>query len=173
MDTFYVAPVTMDDIEKLQNISRITFTQTFAQHNSLEDMEAYLNKSFARDQLLSEINNPHSEFYFALAGKEVLGYLKINTGIAQTEMKDVDALEIERIYVEKKYLGKHVGQILFNKAIDIAKSKNVNYLWLGVWEENHRALAFYTKNGFVPFDKHLFKLGNDIQTDIMMKLALQ
>ena len=61
---------------------------------------------------------------------------------------------------------------MYNKALQIAQEKNVGYLWLGVWEENHRALAFYKKNGFVEFDKHIFKLGNDPQTDIMMKLTL-
>jgi ribosomal protein S18 acetylase RimI-like enzyme len=65
-----------------------------------------------------------------------------------------------------------VGQLLFDRAVEIAKQKSAIYMWLGVWEKNHQALAFYKKNGFVPFDKHIFKLGNDEQTDIMMKLEL-
>jgi ribosomal protein S18 acetylase RimI-like enzyme len=101
-----------------------------------------------------------------------VGYLKINIGDAQTEKKDLNAFEIERIYVDSAFLGKKIGQLLFQKAIDLAKQKKVAYVWLGVWEENHRALAFYNKNGFIPFDKHIFKLGNDEQTDIMMKLIL-
>ena len=96
----------------------------------------------------------------------------MNTGDAQTELKDLNAFEIERIYVDKAYLGKKIGQLLFEKAIELAKSKNATYVWLGVWEENYRALAFYEKNGFVPFDKHVFMLGSDAQTDIMMKLLL-
>ena len=96
----------------------------------------------------------------------------MNFGQSQTELQDDKALEIERIYVLKEFHGKNVGQILYNKAIEIAKQNKADYVWLGVWEENPRAIAFYKKNGFVEFDKHIFKLGDDEQTDIMMKLKL-
>jgi ribosomal protein S18 acetylase RimI-like enzyme len=172
MESITIVPVELKDVEKLQAISRITFSQTFTEHNSAEDMDAYLNKSFSIPQLSSEIANVDSEFYFAQEGATVIGYLKVNTGTAQTESKEPNAFEIERIYVDADFLGKKIGQLLFNKAIELAKAKNKSYVWLGVWEENHRALAFYKKNGFVPFDKHIFKLGNDEQTDIMMKLEL-
>jgi len=85
---------------------------------------------------------------------------------------DSKSLEIERFYVPKEFHGKSVGQILYDKAIQVAKQKNAECVWLGVWEENSRAISFYKKNGFVAFDKHIFKLGNDEQTDIMMKLKL-
>jgi ribosomal protein S18 acetylase RimI-like enzyme len=172
MNSITILQVGLNDVEKLQAISRTTFSQTFDEHNSPEDMQTYLDKSFAIDQLKTEINNPDSEFYFAVDANTVVGYLKINIREAQTEKKDVNAFEIERIYVDHAYLGKKIGQSLFNKAIDLAISKKAAYVWLGVWEENHRALAFYKKNGFIPFDKHIFKLGNDEQTDIMMKLEL-
>ena len=169
-----ITKVGIEDVVKLQTISRSTFVQTFDEHNNPDDMQTYLNTSFSAEKLSSELNNHNSAFYFAMDNElnEVVGYLKVNTGDVQTEKMDLNAFEIERIYVDKAYFGKKVGQLLFNKAIEIAKSKKVNYVWLGVWEENHRALAFYTKNGFVAFDKHIFKLGNDEQTDIMMKLIL-
>ena len=172
METISIVPVSANDVEKLQAISRVTFLQTFAAHNNEADMEAYLNSSFAIDKLREELNNTQSKFYFAQDGEMIVGYLKINTGEAQTEQKEINAFEIERIYVDSAYLGKKIGQLLFNKAIDLATEKKAVYVWLGVWEENHRALAFYKKNGFIPFDKHIFKLGNDEQTDIMMKLEL-
>ena len=172
MNEVTIRPVDLADINALQEISKTTFSQTFSQHNSKEDMEAYLSTSYSVEKLTSEINHPNSEFYFAIADHKVVGYLKVNTGNAQTENQDLTAYEIERIYVDSAYLGKKIGQLLFNKAVALAKEKNKSYVWLGVWEENHRALAFYQKNGFVPFDKHIFKLGNDEQTDIMMKLVL-
>jgi hypothetical protein len=89
--------------------------------------------------------------------------------LSQTEIKSSKSLEIERIYVLKEYQGKKAGQLLYNKATEIASDKNVDFLWLGVWENNHRAINFYKKNGFVEFDKHIFTLGSDKQTDIMMK----
>jgi len=82
-------------------------------------------------------------------------------------------MEIERIYVLKDFHGKNIGQLLFEKAIELATQKNANYIWLGVWEENPRAINFYKKNGFVEFDKHIFVLGDDEQTDIMMRLELK
>jgi ribosomal protein S18 acetylase RimI-like enzyme len=173
MDIIKTEKVTIADIERLQVIGKQTFLETFLEDNSKQDMDNYLSNSFSSDKLKKEIENPNSEFYFASLNDEVIGYLKLNSGDAQTELKDNDALEIERIYVSKRFLGKKVGQLLYEKALLIAKQKNVGYIWLGVWEENHRALAFYTKNGFIEFDKHDFKLGNDIQTDIMMKLVLK
>jgi diamine N-acetyltransferase len=172
MESIIIVPVTLNDVEKLQAISRITFSQTFMEYNTAEDMETYLSNSFSIEKLSAELNNPDTEFYFAQDQDIIVGYLKVNTGLAQTENKDATAFEIERIYVDQAYLGKKIGQLLFEKAIELAKAKNKSYVWLGVWEENHRALAFYHKNGLVPFDKHIFKLGNDEQTDIMMKLEL-
>jgi ribosomal protein S18 acetylase RimI-like enzyme len=172
MEAIKIRNVSIDEVEQLQAISRSTFVQTFAEHNSEADMAAYLETSYSLEKLTNELNNPFSEFYFACIHEQIVGYLKINIGSAQTENKDANAFEIERIYVDQAYLGKKIGQLLFEKAIDLAKVKKASYVWLGVWEENHRALAFYKKNGLLPFDKHIFKLGNDEQTDIMMKLQL-
>ncbi len=136
-------------------------------------MTKYLDEYFSVEKLTVEFKNKSSEFYFATIGKNVIGYLKLNFGQAQTELQDEKALEIERIYVIKEFHGKDVGQLLYDKALQIAKQKIVEYIWLGVWEENRRAINFYTKNGFVEFDKHIFKLGNEVQTDKMMKLSLK
>jgi ribosomal protein S18 acetylase RimI-like enzyme len=103
----------------------------------------------------------------------VIGYFKVNFGDAQTELQDKNSLEIERIYVSKDFHGKKVGQILYDKALEIAKTKKLDYVWLGVWEQNLRAVQFYKKNGFVEFDKHIFKFGNEDQTDLMMKKDLR
>lgn len=172
MENIKVVSITLDDIPRLQQVACETFSETFAAANTEEDMQQYLEKSFATDKLTEELNNPASQFYFAVLNEAVIGYLKINTGQAQTELKDAGAMEIERIYVLKAYHGKKVGQLLYEKAISIAHSLPVSYVWLGVWEENARAISFYIKNGFVPFDKHVFKLGSDEQTDIMMKKIL-
>ena len=165
--------VTLNDIDQLQKIGRQTFQETFSEANSEENMKNYLEEGFSNEKLTSEVNDKNSELYFAILDDEIIGYLKLNFGESQTEIQDNKALEIERIYVSKECHGKSVGQILYDKAIHIAKQKNADYVWLGVWEENARAIRFYKKNGFAEFDKHIFKLGNDQQTDIMMKLQLK
>lgn len=166
---FQIKRANIGDVLLLQSIGRQTFQETFAPNNTAENMSKYLEEGFAEQKLMDELANPSSEFYFALDEHQVIGYLKLNYGHAQTELKDNKALEIERIYVLQAYQGKNIGQLLYAKAIEVAKQAFVDYVWLGVWEENHRALRFYQKNGFVPFDKHIFKLGDEEQTDILMK----
>src|SRR5690606_35449058 len=110
-----------------------------------------------------------SSFYFAELNGGAIGYLKLNTRQAQTEPQDSEALEIERIYVLQAYRGRKIGQMLYEKAIQVAQQENVPYIWLGVWEHNLPAIRFYQKNGFTEFDKHVFRLGDAEQTDIMMR----
>jgi diamine N-acetyltransferase len=172
MENITIERVTLNDIDQLQKIGKQTFYETFAASNTEENMKKYLEEGFTIEKLTAELNNEHSAFYFAILDAAVIGYLKINFGKSQTEIKDDKALEIERIYVPKEFHGKKVGQLLYEKAIQIAKDAHADYVWLGVWEENPRAINFYKKNGFLEFDKHIFKLGNDEQTDIMMKLQL-
>jgi len=167
-----IVQINNSNIAALQQIGRQTFAETFAESNTAENMAKYLEEAYAYEKLSAELNDANSVFYFALIEDKVVGYLKLNFGASQTELKDNDALEIERIYVLKAFHGKKVGQLLFDKAIEVAKAQHVKYVWLGVWENNKRALQFYTKNGFVEFDQHVFILGDEAQTDIMMKLEL-
>ncbi|MNJ88795.1 Protease synthase and sporulation negative regulatory protein PAI 1 [compost metagenome] len=169
METVEIKPCSTADVEALQKIGRQTFEETFTAYNTAANMQQYLKEGFSSEKLLNEINDPGAKFYLAVMDKEVVGYLKINSGNSQTEMKDSKALEIERIYVLAQYHGLKVGQLLYEKALQIAIDKGVKYIWLGVWEENPRAIRFYTKNGFTEFDKHIFKLGTDEQIDIMMR----
>jgi ribosomal protein S18 acetylase RimI-like enzyme len=113
-----------------------------------------------------------SEFYFAKKEDKIVGYLKLNFGDSQTESIDENGMEIERIYVLKAFHRQGIGQYMFDKAVDMARQKQLKFLWLGVWEENYKALNFYKKNGLVEFDKHNFILGNDVQTDVLMKMWL-
>jgi ribosomal protein S18 acetylase RimI-like enzyme len=173
MNSITITKIGPAQLAQLQAIGRQTFTETFSSTNSEANLNAYLQYGFSASKLTDELNNPNSEFYFATLNDKVIGYLKINFGIAQTELQDPKAMEVERIYVLGEFQSKKVGQLLFEKALAIAKNKKVDFVWLGVWEENHRAIRFYTKNGFVAFDSHIFLMGNDKQTDILMKLQLQ
>ncbi|WP_207425902.1 GNAT family N-acetyltransferase [Pedobacter sp. SYSU D00535] len=167
-----IKQVTLDNLLQLQEISRQTFSEAFAATNSEENMVKYLQESFSAEKLMTELTNENSAFYFGIIGEKVVGYLKLNSGAAQTDLKDKDALEIERIYVLQEFHGKKVAQSLYKKAIEVATRRNARFIWLGVWEKNPRAIRFYRKNGFVEFDQHIFKLGEDEQTDILMKLEL-
>jgi len=173
MENVHIRKVALSGVHQLQQIARQTFSETFSKSNSAENMKQYLAEGFSDEKIISEVSNEESEFYFALLNDEIIGYLKVNYGEAQTELNDNNALEIERIYVLQAFHGKNIGQVLYEKAIEIAKQRKTGYVWLGVWEENPRAIHFYKKYGFVEFSKHIFKLGDDEQTDIMMKLNLK
>jgi ribosomal protein S18 acetylase RimI-like enzyme len=172
MENIKIRKITINDIDQLKEIGKRTFFETFSSYNSEENMKEYLESGFSSEKLAAELNDKDSEFYFTELEGNAIGYLKINVGPSQTEIKDKNSLEIERIYVLNEFHGKQVGQVLYEKALAISKRKNANYIWLGVWEKNPRAILFYEKNGFVKFDKHIFKVGDDKQTDIMMKLKL-
>lgn len=172
MENITIKKATPKDIDLLQKISRETFFETYSKLNTEENMQKYLEENFALETLTTELDNSNSEFYFALRGGDVIGYLKLNFGASQTDLKDNKSVEIERIYVLRAFHGNNVGHRLYEKAIQVAKQIKADYVWLGVWEENAKAIAFYKKHGFVEFDKHIFKLGDDEQTDFMMKLEL-
>lgn len=173
MDNLEIRKATYKDTEMLLTIGRQTFFEKFTENNSEENMLKYASEAYTFEKILSEVNNPNSQFYLATLNNLTVGYLKINFGDAQTELQDPQALELERIYVLNKFQGKKIGQMLFEKTLEIAKKAKVNYFWLGVWEENTSAIKFYEKNGLKAFSKHIFRLGDDPQTDIMMKIELE
>ncbi len=172
MNEITIKKVTIKDVAILQELARRIFFDSFANDNSAKNMEEYMDKAFSIQQLTLELNNPDSVFYFAEHQEIPIGYLKLNYGSAQTELQSQNALEIERIYISKEYQGKRIGQRLCDKAITMAKEKGLDYVWLGVWQKNHKSIRFYEKYGFEKFGRHIFLLGKDKQTDIMMKLEL-
>jgi ribosomal protein S18 acetylase RimI-like enzyme len=173
MENITLRKATLADSSHLQQIGRQTFHETFAASNSEQNMKTYLEEGFSLEKLTAELQNPDSAFYFAELGHAVIGYLKVNAGASQTELQEESALEIERIYVLQAYHGQKVGQRLYEQALWLAREAQADYVWLGVWEENPRAIRFYQKNGFVEFDRHIFTLGDDEQTDLMMRLPLR
>lgn len=156
----------------LRDISIRTFEETFAGDNSAEDMSNYILHNLSIGKLSEELSNPKSEFYFAEKDAEVVGYLKINSGAAQTEPQPGNTLEIERIYVAREYLRMKIGHLLLQKALDRAMEVQADFIWLGVWEHNERAIRFYQNNGFEVFGSHQFTLGSDLQTDLLMRKFL-
>jgi GNAT superfamily N-acetyltransferase len=172
MNNIAISRISINDLFLLQKISIQTFTETFTPTNSAENIGTYIQDNLNEKQLTFELGNPNSQFYIAYANDEAVGYIKVNFGEAQTERIDSNTLEIHRIYVLQSFHGKMIGQLLLDKAIQIAQNVGYESIWLGVWELNHKAIQFYTKNGFTVFDTHDFMMGNDKQTDLLMKLTI-
>jgi len=168
-----IREVKAEELPELRTLSLQTFIETFAKDNSVENMQAYLDEAFAPGKLEKEFRHPETAFYFALSGDLPVGYLKLQWGKAQSERMKGQSLEIERIYVLMSQYGKQAGPTLLEKAIAVAAEKGSEYIWLGVWEANARAIRFYEKNGFEVFSKHNFRLGQETQTDLLMKRMLK
>jgi ribosomal protein S18 acetylase RimI-like enzyme len=161
------------DLSNLVMISRKVFHNAFDHLNTPENMKEYMDRAFNKEQLLSEIENPYSEFYFISVDDDIAGYLKINQGPAQSDIRDQESLEIERIYVYQDIQSKGLGTLLMDKAITRARELGLTYIWLGVWEKNPNAIRFYERHGFHVFGKHSFKMGDDLQTDLLMKREIK
>ncbi len=173
MNNLQIKIVEPSDVNELLTLSYQTFYDAFfIPFNSAEDFEAYTSVAFNVDKLLSEINNPDSVFYFALIDDEKVGYIKLNYSSAQTELQDENAVEIERIYILQTHQGKKIGNQLLDFVTAKAIEVKLHYIWLGVWEHNIDAQRFYERAGFVKFGSHDFWVGNNKQTDFLMKKML-
>ena len=173
MQAYEIKKVTIADIQDLQQISGETFSETFGSQNSTENMEKFLNKAYAEEKLRSEIENKNSNFYFLIVNNQVAGYLKVNEGDAQTEQVADNALEVERIYLKQNFQLQGLGLILIKLAEELARKKNKANMWLGVWEKNYQAQAFYKKDGFKRVSQHTFVVGDDPQTDFILVKELK
>ncbi|WP_077212675.1 GNAT family N-acetyltransferase [Bacillus dakarensis] len=163
---------TLENLHELQKISYETFNETFKDQNSPENMKAYMEKAFNSTQLEKELLNSSSQFYFVHFHNEIAGYLKININDAQSEKMGDESLEIERIYIKSHFQKQGLGKYLLNQAIDIARNLTKKKIWLGVWEKNENAIAFYKKMGFVQTGAHSFNMGDEEQTDFIMTKIL-
>ncbi|MBD0384392.1 GNAT family N-acetyltransferase [Paenibacillus sedimenti] len=170
--TINIKKCTLEDSRKLQEISYETFNETFKDQNSPENMNAYLERAFNLKQLEKELSNNFSQFFFVYFNNEVTGYLKVNTNDAQSEKMGDESLEIERIYIKNKFQKHGLGKYLLNKAMEIAMERDKKKIWLGVWEKNENAIAFYKKMGFVQTGAHSFYMGDEEQIDVIMTKTL-
>ncbi|MGC6770270.1 GNAT family N-acetyltransferase [Enterococcus sp. LJL51] len=159
---------TSEDLELLQKISIETYSDTFGAYNTGENMAVYLKEAYNREKLAKELVNPLSQFYFIYEDTQLAGYMKLNSGDAQTEPIDKNALEVERIYIRAAFKRKGLGKKLIETAVKTANAQKKTSIWLGVWEKNDAAKVFYEKMGFLEYGSHDFYMGDDKQTDLIL-----
>jgi ribosomal protein S18 acetylase RimI-like enzyme len=161
-----------EDAELLAELGARTFDETFAEDNSPEDMAAYVADSFNVGRLTAELNDPLSVFFIAEVDGSAAGYAKIRAGEAEGGVEGERPVELVRLYVLQEWLGRGVGQALMRRCIDEAREMGFQTIWLGVWERNGRAQAFYRKWDFHEVGEHIFHLGSEPQRDIVMQRAV-
>ena len=155
------------------DLSRRTFYDTFAPHNTVENMDLFMNTQFTRKQLISQVGAPGNTFLLAHLEDRAVGYARLFEGTELPgDLAGTRSIEVARIYADQNVIGKGIGKALMQACIDLARQKGMEWIWLGVWEHNHRAIGFYEKMGFAIFDRHIFLLGQDVQYDWCMRRKL-
>lgn len=167
-----IRPLKANDLHSLQKLSVETFVDTFIDSNTSDDLASCIDSLYNTEKLTRELAAKHSYFYFVEVEDQIAGYLKLNTRYEQTEGQRDDSLEIERLYILPRFKGLHLGSKLMKFALDLAKEKDKKRVWLGVWEHNEPAQAFYSCWGFKRFSQHTFQVGSDPQTDELWELTL-
>ncbi|CAN5564023.1 N-acetyltransferase [soil metagenome] len=174
MNLVSIRPATADDARLLTDLSYTTFWDAFAHHpkNAPDDLDHYMRQAFNIEQINAELSEPNAVFLIAEIDGKPAGYAKLIIGSIEPGITAERPIELARLYSHQEYLGKGVGQNLMDECFTFARSHGHDVMWLGVWEFNPRAQAFYTKNGFREVGKHVFQLGADPQTDLLMQLEL-
>ena len=172
MNTITVRLADKNDAELIAEMSRATFYDSFAKDNTTEDMDIFLNEQFTKTALRKEVEERDGIFLLAYEDQVPCGYARMRLRNNEHIPADVNAIEIARIYAQSSAIGKGVGSALMEQCITIAKEQNKAVIWLGVWEKNERAIAFYQRWGFEKFSEHKFLLGRDLQTDWLMKRSV-
>lgn len=165
-----IRQATESDAELVAAISRETFCDSFAENNTAENMQLFLDGPFSTPLLMAELSDPDCIFFLIYHKEEPAGYIKLKPGKHPELMVAGKAIEICRFYARKHMIGKGIGKAMMQHAIAYAKENNYTTIWLGVWEQNQRAINFYHSFDFKKFSEHDFVLGRDVQRDwLMMK----
>jgi ribosomal protein S18 acetylase RimI-like enzyme len=172
-ETVTIRSCSAHDAETIMSLGIRTFRDTFDEANTPENMMQYINKTFTLRKIREELQEPGSVFFLAEKDEEAVGYARVRVSKKPEGLDGYSPLEIERLYSDKKFIGKRVGHILMSTCLHHAKEHGYDCVWLGVWELNARAIAFYEKWGFEKFGEHVFMLGTDAQTDLMMRKKLE
>jgi ribosomal protein S18 acetylase RimI-like enzyme len=168
-ETITIRSCSLHDVEVIKSLGIRTFRETFDEMNTPQNMMLYINSTFTIRRIKEELQEPGSVFFLAEQDNEAVGYARVRSSKKPEGLEGNSCLEIERLYADKKFIGKRVGHILMSSCLQYANEHGYDCIWLGVWESNARAIAFYEKWGFEKFGEHVFMLGTDAQTDLMMK----
>jgi ribosomal protein S18 acetylase RimI-like enzyme len=169
-----IRQATPDDAKPLTDLAYTTFWDAFAHHpkNAPDDLNHYMRQAFNLEQIAAELADANNIFLIAEIDDKPAGYAKIILGTTERGIEAERPVELSRLYSHQEFLGQGVGQNLMDACFERAREENSDVMWLGVWEYNPRAQRFYEKNGFRVVGSHVFQLGEDSQTDLLMQREL-
>lgn len=160
------------DAANLAALAERTFRDTFTEVNTPENMAAHAAASYGIDKQREEIESDRIRTLLVELDGVVAGYAQLRNGHHPDCVSAENAIELWRFYIDRSGIGRGLAQRLMQAVVVEAAEWNGRALWLGVWERNPRAIAFYRKCGFVEVGAHVFRLGDDAQTDLIMQREL-
>lgn len=173
MGSHSIRRAVVDDAALLAELGARTFRETFASANRPRDIETYVAKAFSKDGIEAALQDPACHFWIAYERSgDPIGYEKLREGASPACVRGVSPVEIQRIYVLEAAIGTGLGAALMRTALAWAERGEFDSVWLGVWERNTRAIEFYQRWGFATVGEHVFRLGADDQTDLILERSL-
>lgn len=163
---------TINDAKVISEISKQTFYEAFQLQNTKADMDLFLASNFSVADTEKELAKPYNTFYLVFDNDILCAYAKVVDVDNPSELPDYQTLRLSRIYVLDAFIGKGIGKLLMQTCLEKAQSLSKTHIWLGVWEQNIKAIEFYKRFGFEQFGTEIFVLGTDPQTDLLMQKVL-
>ena len=168
-----IRPIQSSELTILQKIATDAYWQTFGESTTVENNQRFLDEAYTLQQFERELNEANSNYYLAWDGNEAAGFLRMRLSGEVNHLLGDNTVELQRLYIHPDHQGKKIGSVLMNFALDYASQRKFEWIWLGVWEFNFRAQAFYKKFGFKRFSEHVFQVGDDPQIDWLLKKRVE
>jgi len=162
----------IEEVPAVRELAIEVYNDTFAEHNTPENLEAFFKDTYDLEKFNKEFYEADAVLYVALDDLKIIGFLRLRKSNEVDEYLGTNHLELQRLYIHSDYHGSAVSKMFMEEALAYAKKKKYEWIWLGVWEKNFRAQKFYSKWGFERFSEHIFQMGDDPQTDWLMKKKL-
>jgi diamine N-acetyltransferase len=161
-----------NDMQELREVAISSYQDAFASFNTPQNMEAYFSESYNLTTLIKELTEPDSKLFLACEDEKIVGFSRLRESNEVADLLGKNVVELQRLYVLTDVHGKSVGKLLMESSLHYAREKKYDWIWLGVWERNFKAQHFYSKWGFEKFSEHVFWMGDDAQTDWLLKKKL-
>jgi len=168
----HIREAMLTDIPELREVAISSYHDAFASFNTPENMEAYIQESYNLPTLEGELLQPESKLFLACEDERIVGFSRLRESNEVLDMLGSNTVELQRLYVLTADQGKSVGRLLMESSLTYARERAYDWIWLGVWEHNYKAQQFYNKHGFEKFSEHVFWMGDDAQTDWLLKKKL-
>jgi ribosomal protein S18 acetylase RimI-like enzyme len=168
-----IAPGTVIDAAELAEFAVRSFVDTYAADNDPANLEAHLSANYGPEQQASELADPSVTTILARSNGELVAYAQVRRSVTPPCVVHGDPIELHRFYVDHRAHGSGLASELMHAVHQAAHELEGRHIWLGVWEQNPRAIAFYKKVGFVDVGSQIYRVGSDKQSDRVLVVGVQ